>query len=330
MEVTFLEPIDSPILQQGRHWGISGQWIWKGFKCHWRHLGQDKHPPLVLIHGFGASSSHWRKNAADLVEAGFKVYALDLIGFGYSDQISADKHIRFDNQFWAMQLVAFLEQIVDTQRFGKAVLVGNSLGGLVGLTTAAMRPELVSAVVAAPLPDPAFLRPKSSIRRDWIIKLKNQVINILFRFFPFELLLFLVTSTPLLRIGLQAAYYRTINTDKELFDLVFQPARRSNAGSALRAMSIGMSLRKSAVTGPELLKQLAQIASRPPVLLLWGRHDRLVPLDLGELIKSQYPWITLEVIENSGHCPHDEYPKEFNKHLLSWLSRSLVMDRKRA
>ena len=96
---------------------------------------------LVLLHGFGASSGHWRANY-DIAAAGYHVYAMDLLGFGQSDQPGG----RLDNRLWSRQLQCFLEQIV-----GKpAVVVGNSLGSLVGLTTAVFRPELVLAVAAAP------------------------------------------------------------------------------------------------------------------------------------------------------------------------------------
>ena len=55
---------------------------------------------MVLLHGFGASSSHWRHNAAPLTEAGYRVYGLDLIGFGRSEQPGLDSHIRLDNRLW--------------------------------------------------------------------------------------------------------------------------------------------------------------------------------------------------------------------------------------
>ena len=34
---------------------------------------------------------------------------------------------------------------------------------------------------------------------------------------------------------------------------------------------------------------------------------------------TQYPWIKLFIIENTGHCPHDESPSEFNQYVLNWL-----------
>ena len=71
----------------------------------------------MLLHGFGASSSHWRDNAEAIAAAGYRVYAMDLLGFGQSDQPGG----RLDSRLWSRQLQCFLEQIV-----GKpAVVAGN-------------------------------------------------------------------------------------------------------------------------------------------------------------------------------------------------------------
>ncbi|MFS6828280.1 alpha/beta fold hydrolase [Cyanobium sp. ATX-6F1] len=83
--------------------------------------------------------------------AGWCVYAIDLIGFGASDQPG----LRLDNRLWARQCAAFLAQVVGRP----AVLVGNSLGGLVAVTTAVLAPVWVRAVAVAPLPDPTLLMP---------------------------------------------------------------------------------------------------------------------------------------------------------------------------
>ncbi|MGL6132839.1 MAG: alpha/beta fold hydrolase, partial [Prochlorococcaceae cyanobacterium] len=67
-------------------WGRHSRWMWRGQSCHWRVLGEPSHPPLLLVHGFGAASGHWRRNAAALAAAGWLVYGIDLIGFGASSQ----------------------------------------------------------------------------------------------------------------------------------------------------------------------------------------------------------------------------------------------------
>ena len=102
MHATALQPAST-----GADWGEASTWHWLDLKCHWRVLGQPSAPPIVLIHGFGASSSHWRHNAGALAAAGYRVFSLDLIGFGRSDQPGLNRHFSLDNRLWSRQLAAF-------------------------------------------------------------------------------------------------------------------------------------------------------------------------------------------------------------------------------
>lgn len=314
MHATVLQPASN-----GAEWGESAIWAWKSYRCHWRVLGEPEAPAMVLLHGFGASSSHWRHNAAPLSRAGYRVYGLDLIGFGRSEQPGLHPQIRLDNRLWARQLAAFVEQVVQKP----AVLVGNSLGGLTALTTAAFRPELTTAVVAAPLPDPALIKPlphRLSPRRR---RLRNAAVPLLCRLLPLELLVPLISRTSLLRMGLQGAYSRSIRSDRELHQLIAHPARRRTAARSLRAMSVGMALRPRGATAPALLERLAKQDRPLPLLLLWGRQDRFVPLLIGENLQRQHSWLKLCVLDGSGHCPHDESPEHFHQELLRWLDINL-------
>jgi pimeloyl-ACP methyl ester carboxylesterase len=304
-------------------WGDGAEWHWQGFRSHWRVLGPESGRPLLLLHGFGASSDHWRHNAEPLAAAGYRVYGLDLIGFGRSEQPGHQRQRPLDNRLWARQVSAFLEQVAQVPQRGTAVLVGNSLGGLTALTTAVFRPDLVAAVAAAPLPDPALMQPIPLRQpRRWR-RLRRPLVVLAMRLLPLELLLPVISRTALLRIGLQGAYRRSIRHDRDLQQLIARPARRATAARALRAMSIGMALRPRGATAPALLERLSQTSTAPPLLLLWGRQDRFVPVLIGERLQQEHPWLELAVLENSGHCPHDESPDAFHGMVLGWLDRNL-------
>jgi pimeloyl-ACP methyl ester carboxylesterase len=242
-----------------------------------------------------------------------------LIGFGRSEQPGLHPHIRLDNRLWGRQLAAFLEQVVQQP----AVLVGNSLGGLTALTTAAFRPEWVKAVVAAPLPDPALMQPVPKRQSRRLRRFKTAIVQLLCRLLPLELLVPLISRTALLRMGLQGAYSRSIRSDRELHQLIASPARRRTAARSLRAMSVGMALRPREATAPALLERLAEHDQPIPLLLLWGRQDRFVPLMIGEKLQQQHSWLQLHVLDGSGHCPHDESPDHFHQELLRWLDLNL-------
>ena len=296
----------------GVHWGEHGTWQWQGHGCHWRVLGERHHPALVLIHGFGAASGHWRHNAATLAAAGWCVYAIDLVGFGASSQPGHRRHRPLDNRLWARQLQAFLEQVVQ----GPAVLVGNSLGSLVAISCAVFFPPWVDAVVAAPLPDPTLVMPMRHRHPRWRRRLRRHGVVLLCRLLPLELLVPLIARTPLLDLGLRSAYSDRQAVDGELRRLVALPALRPRAAQALRAMSIGMALRPRAATAAPLLQRMQQ-----PLLVLWGSHDRLVPPQISQRLSAHKPDLELQLLPRLGHCPHDERPSLFNTEVLAWLQR---------
>jgi pimeloyl-ACP methyl ester carboxylesterase len=59
-------------------------WEWQTHRIQYVEMGQGT--PLLLLHGFGASIGHWKKNIPVLAAAGYQVFALDLLGFGASDK----------------------------------------------------------------------------------------------------------------------------------------------------------------------------------------------------------------------------------------------------
>ncbi|KAJ7295471.1 hypothetical protein O6H91_Y185900 [Diphasiastrum complanatum] len=111
-------------------------WMWRGHKVHYVVKGEGR--PVVLIHGFGASTFHWRYNIPELAKH-FKVYAMDLLGFGLSEKALID----YNPFVWRDQVADFVQEIVAKP----AVLVGNSIGGFTVLLTAAAFPQLTSGLV---------------------------------------------------------------------------------------------------------------------------------------------------------------------------------------
>ena len=294
----------------GSDWGHQSWFQFESWRCHWRCTGNPEHPALVLLHGFGASSGHWRSNADALAAAGYRVYAIDLLGFGQSDQPGG----RLDNRLWSRQLQCFLEQIVGQP----AVVVGNSLGSLVALTAVVFRPELVHGVVAAPLPDPTLLTPVPLRCAPWRRRWQRWLVLLFSRGLPLGLIIAVLRQRPLLRLGLASAYGRSERIDTELEQLIRWPASRTSAGRALGAMVRGMALRPARATAPQLLPRLQR-----PMLLLWGKRDRLVPPLIAERVLKHAPdgLVQLQWLEGLGHCPHDEAPEHFNAALISWLEQ---------
>mgnify|MGYP003321387043 FL=1 len=301
------------------HWGESKYWSYKDLRVHFRVTGEESNPPIVLIHGFGASSDHWRNNAEIFASEGFRVFGIDLIGFGKSEQNLQSKIKHLENQFWANQLASFLDEIVDIQKNGKVILIGNSLGALTAITTLSNRPELIKTIIAAPLPEPVFVNPIKFSFPNWLLKVKSFLIKIVFHLFPLKALVNLISKTKLITFALQSAYSSSILNDTPLKRIVTVPAKRVNASKALRAMCIGMSNRPNSAKGPSIIEKIQNLPNRPPILLIWGKQDKLIPIFLAKKLIKLHPWLKLTVVNEAGHCPHDELPKHFNQIVMKWL-----------
>ncbi|DBA93112.1 TPA: hypothetical protein ACH3X2_003429 [Trebouxia sp. C0005] len=113
-------------------------WNWENHRIHYVQAGSSG-PPIVLVHGFGASAYHWRYNIIELAKK-HRVFAVDLLGFGWSDKALVD----YSSNIWSDQIAAFIKEVVND---GPVVLAGNSLGGYNSLATAARYPDLVKGVV---------------------------------------------------------------------------------------------------------------------------------------------------------------------------------------
>ena len=107
-----------------------------------RNQFNDK-PPLLLIHGFGSSADTWRAQMPALADAGHQVFAIDLLGLGYSEKPPGEE---YSIRLWADMVLDFIDDVLG----GKpTVLFGNSIGGITSLKAAATegRKQLVRAIV---------------------------------------------------------------------------------------------------------------------------------------------------------------------------------------
>ena len=294
-------------------------WDWNGFKIAWNLKGNIKNQPILLIHGFGACSAHWRNNINFFKDKGYSVYSIDLLGFGNSDQPGIGEVGTLDNGIWCDQVSDFIKEIIRPYNSMKIVLIGNSLGSLVALTCAVSIPDQILGVIASPLPDQIIIKKKHFKIIPLFRKIKNNLIKIFFVFIPIELILFLVVKLKVITFGLLSAYYKKEKVDKELINIIKKPVLRHTAARSLRAMCIGMSTRNDKLKATYLLNMLCKL-ERIPILLIWGEKDNFVPLFLGKRIANLYSWVELKIIPKSGHCVHDEDHEKFNEISYQWIN----------
>ncbi len=310
--------VTSPISWQSQI-GKQRDWVWRGWQIRYTYQHaplSENQPPFLLVHGFGASIGHWRNNVPTLTQHR-SIYALDLLGFGASEKVSAP----YEVGFWAEQLYDFWRTFIGQP----VVLVGNSIGSLVCLAAATRYPEMVQSLVMLNLPDPSVLeypqwltaaltpiqRLTAPLQRGVFaiaqcIFLSPLVFNPFFR---------LIRRPRFIRFWAGQAYTTSTALTEELLDIFSRPAFDRGAAAALRAM---VGRRPSSAADYRVKTVLPHLTI--PMLLIWGKQDRMVPPKLGPLIAKLNPRLTLAEIEQAGHCPHDECPEVVNRLILEWLA----------
>jgi pimeloyl-ACP methyl ester carboxylesterase len=277
-------------------------WQWQGYCINYTVEGEGQ--PLVLLHGFGASIGHWRKNIPAWAAAGYQVFAIDLLGFGASDK--PDRV--YSMALWRELVEDFWREKIDRP----AVFVGNSIGGLLALMVVADRPDLAFGGILLNPAGGLSHRPEEL----------NPVLSLVLRTFakvaalpvlgPF--LFNQVRQPKRIRNSLRQVYYNQTSITDELVDILYQPSCDPGAQQVFAAI-IG------ADPGPTSEMLLAKLDR--PLLVLWGDADPWTPIGgskpYRELMETKA--IALVPIPQTGHCPHDENPAVVNPQVLDWLRR---------
>lgn len=116
---------------------FSSHWVRvQGLNVHYKCFGTG--PTLMLLHGNGNDWREWHMNLAFLAQS-FRVYALDLPGFGFSDVPNTPVTPRWFS--------SFLGNLMETLGITDTHLVGHSLGGVISLAFALDFPERVNRII---------------------------------------------------------------------------------------------------------------------------------------------------------------------------------------
>ena len=274
-------------------------WQWQGNSIHYVQAGARVagKPPLLLVHGFGASTDHWRKNVQGLASE-WEVWAIDLLGFGRS----AKPDIVYSGNLWQQQLNDFIKEVVGQP----TVLAGNSLGGYASLCVAANHSENVRGLILLNSAGP-FSDTESNRQPNLAQKLLRSVL-----LQPWaSYLLFLYTRQPkTIRKTLEKVYLDRSAITEQLIEDIRRPSL--DAGAAKVFASVFKSPRGENVD--ILLQKLSC-----PLLMLWGEGDPWMNTrERGAKFRQYYPSLT-EYYLTAGHCPHDEIPTEVNRLISDWM-----------
>lgn len=278
-------------------------WQWRGQPIYYVKAGQrhPDRPPLLFVHGFGASTDHWRKNVAGLCNE-FEVWAIDMLGFGRS----AKPDWEYSADLWRDQLHDFITQIIGQP----AVLAGNSLGGYASLCMAAHRPQSVAGLIlvnpAGPFTETQSVSKPDPFREVFF----NLARTVLLQPLPSLLLFQYVRQRSLIRRTLSQVYLDQSAVTDELVEDIYRPSCDEGAARVFASVFKAPPGAKNDV----LLEQMSC-----PLLMLWGEGDPWMnSRDRGARFRQHYPSLT-EYYLQAGHCPHDEVPDQVNALIRDWV-----------
>lgn len=260
----------------------------------WHFAEQGQGPPLLLLHGLGASSFSWRHNLSPLARH-FRVLAPDLPPHGRS---AAPPDGDYTLEAQARAMVDFLNR----RGIARTAVAGNSLGGALALLLARHYPERVSALV--------LLAPAAALTRlPWI-------------FYPLGLPVLGRLAASLLGpwiipLALRLAYHRRSLITPEVvagYALPFRDRRRR--------LALGRLCRQLEILPLDRVESLLQ-KIRQPVTLVWGARDRILPFPQAFWLKERLPRADFHLLGEVGHAPQEEAPAAVNKIIIDFLTHSL-------
>ncbi len=245
---------------------------------------------VILIHGLMDSAQSWYKNI-DILAQQHRVWAIDLIGFGYSSRVTAPTYsLRYFSRS--------LREFMDAQGIEHASIIGHSLGGAVTLDFARAYPDRVEKLI--------LIAPATYLARLVApINLAARVPHV-----PRALMGFTMTSEQARLRAWRNALGDSAHMDPHEATLRVRHARVKGTADALVAM-----MGSPWVSG--LAEELKAIAA--PTLILWGDKDRAVPLRHGIRHARALPNAKFVILEGAGHVPHIEYPDVVNRLMLDFL-----------
>jgi pimeloyl-ACP methyl ester carboxylesterase len=260
-----------------------------GARVHFRDEGQPDGPPVVLVHGSNASLQTWEPWVARLGDT-WRIVTLDLPGHGLTGRVP-------DDDYSMAAYVATVGAVADHLGIGQFVLGGNSMGGGVAWRFALVHPERVSALILVDAVGPWSWREQAGppgaqesplafrvLRQEWFRGIARYI-----------------DPEVLIRFGLRASFHDPAKVDDAMVERYYAMAMREGSRAAT-LIRFGNLRAESAQAEPDLS------ALRQPVLVLWGEHDRLIPVAVGQRLTAALPDATLVVYADAGHLPMEEVP----------------------
>jgi len=265
---------------------------WKHGRVFYKTSGaENPGPPLVFIHGVGAGASSfmWRKNFDDLARD-FRVYAFDLLGFGFSDKPAAAS---YSADLYVDLITDFIREVS-----GYPVnIIASSLGAAYAIRVADEHPELINSMVLnGPAGSDALNRRPGMAGAAFYGLLQSPVLGTSF----YNVMASERSIRDYARDNLFYDHHRV--TDRLVANL-YATSHQAGAQHAIAAFLAGY-------LNTDTQSPFSRLTQ--PVVLVWGKQDATTPLDKAWALQEVNPRARLEVFDYCRMMPEQEQPEKFN------------------
>lgn len=253
--------------------------------------------PLLLLHGFGASTYTWRR-LVPLLDDHYRVIAVDMKGFGQSDKPLDERYSLRDQA----EVIATFIRRMDLKRL---TLIGHSFGGGVALLLALdQRPDLKGRIERLVILDGLAYR---------------QNIPVFFRLLSRPGVaafgMALVPPEIQAQAALRIAYEDNSLATAQNAAAYAKPLHSEGGRHALISTA-------QQIVPPDLDEIAAKYSTITlPALLLWCERDKIVPLEIGWRLHAALPNATFHMLQGCGHMPQEEVPEVTADRIRDFLGR---------
>ena len=241
----------------------------------YNYLEKGEGEVIILLHGLMGGLSNFKDVISFFSSKNYKVIIPELPI--YSLPLKETTVTAFSD---------FLEKFIEYKNLDNVILLGNSLGGHIGLVYSNKNPNFVKSLI---------LTGSSGLYE-----------NSMGESYPKR------ENYDYIKRKTEEVFYNPNVATKEIVDEVFETV--NNRDKLVRTLSIA----KSAIRH-NMSNDLPNI--KTPTLLIWGENDLVTPPEVAVEFKSLLPNSELTWIKKCGHAPMMEYPKEFNRILFNWLDQ---------
>ena len=266
---------------------------------------------ILLIHGFGANLNHYRYQYEALANAGYKVYGIDMLGFGASDKPTfSSTGVEYSYELSVQLATDFIRHQMTSTKSSKStntqwVVAGNSIGGLISLGVAErflfLKTQLQEDAVAEPSDIPTIRGivlfncsgGMSGFRYEdvpWFVRpilafVKNIVLGPTFGRKFYQNFKTKANVESILKV--QGVYRNITNVDEELLDILLKPSDDDGAQDVfLQTFACEPGPTPESILNrlqhEQLEQEKQQSSPNPiPILAIWGKNDPWTPVDGG-------------------------------------------------